>query len=124
MIGILVKSTAAFCASYILMSFQINNTTVFEHINSVAGPVGSNIQKALGQSFSQTWDKTKDMGEKLIRNSDPKEAVEDAVVKTQSALGKSETTKKIRVKKPAESYLEELKKEERDGLSKLIESEI
>lgn len=123
MIGILVKSTVAFCASYILLSFQFGGAYLFEHINNIAGPVGENIQKALGDSFSRSWDKTKEMGGQLINNSDPKQAVQDSVAKTQSAIEKTAKPAFKQVRRSAESYLEELRKEERDSLSKLIESE-
>lgn len=124
MIGLIFKSTLGFCASYIVLSFQFNNVFLFEHINNLTGPVGENIQTALGDGVARTWEKTKDMSGQVFTNSEPQSAIEDEVAKTQSALKKGFKPAMERIKKPVESYLEELKSEERDGLSKLIESDL
>lgn len=121
MIGIIFKSTIAFCVSYIVLSFQFNNTYLFEHINSLTGPVGQNIQLALADGFAQTWSKTKEMSGQLFTNSEP-EAIEDEVAKTQSSVKRVFAPAAKKITKPMETYLEELRKEERDSLSQIIEN--
>lgn len=121
MLGIFFKSTVAFCASYVLLSFQFNGIYLFEHLNDVTGPVGENIQIALSDSFSRTWGKTKEMSGQMFNNSAPK-TVQDAVKKGQSAIQRNTDLYEHKAHNHRESYLEELRKEERDMLSKIIEN--
>ncbi|MCO4755710.1 MAG: hypothetical protein KC478_14615 [Bacteriovoracaceae bacterium] len=119
MLGIVLKSSIAFSVSYIVLSFQVNNTYIFDHLNNITGPVGENIQMVLSKSFSQTWNTTKTYGKQMFTSSEPdsiEATIEDSVDKTQSAIKRQIAP----VKKPVESYLEELRKEERDGLSRII----
>ncbi|MBC77440.1 MAG: hypothetical protein CME64_15660 [Halobacteriovoraceae bacterium] len=123
MIGIIFKSTIAFSVSYILLSFQINDAYIFDHLNRITGPVGTNIQMVLSDSASHTWDKTKTYGKQVFNNSRPQDleaTIEDTVDKTQSALKKRLPKAQRFVKESQESFLEELRKEEKDGLSKII----
>ncbi|MEX0797853.1 MAG: hypothetical protein WD025_00310 [Bacteriovoracaceae bacterium] len=122
MLGLVIKSSVAFCASYVVLSFQINNVSLFERLNQFTGPVGQNIQSALGESFDRTWEKTQELGGQLFTNSEPK-AVQDHVDKTQSAIKKKLAPPAKHIKNTAESYLEDLRKEERDDLSRIISSD-
>ena len=123
MIGIIFKSTIAFSISYIFLSFQVNDSYVFDHLNRITGPVGTNIQMVLANSFSHTWSQTKDYGKQVFNNSSPQgldATIEDTVDKTQSALKKNFYKSTSANQETEKSYLEELRKEETDGLSRII----
>lgn len=118
MISGIVKTVIVFCTSYIVLSFQFNDAYLFEHMTKVTGPVGENIQIALSDGFERTWLKTKAFASQLFTNSEPIFTLEDEVGKTQSAVQKEEIQV---IHNPPEHYLDELRREEREALSEIIQ---
>lgn len=102
MIKLIFKFTLTFVFCFIVLSFQVSNKPIFNHISDYTGPIGADIQKSISKSFDHTYSKSK----KLFTNSVP--TLEDTVKSKKSALGK-----KLK-------DMEELKKDEIKKLDDLI----
>ena len=61
MIGIIFKSSLAFIVSFLLLSFHINNKSVFAHLTEVVGPVGKDVQKSLTKSVKRSMSQSSDI---------------------------------------------------------------
>lgn len=125
-----IKSLVIFCASYVFLSFQFNGSYLFDHLTRITGPVGQNAQEAIAEGIQGLWKNAKNTGAQFFNNSEPALTFEDEVAKKQSAIqkkAKRPATKKAQ-ERPAkkenfqEEYLEELRKEEADSLSRIIEN--
>ncbi|MBD64018.1 MAG: hypothetical protein CME62_02345 [Halobacteriovoraceae bacterium] len=72
MIGIIFKSSLAFIVSFLLLSFHINNKSVFAHLTEVVGPVGKDVQKSLTKSVKRSMSQSSDIGREFFDNAEPK----------------------------------------------------
>ncbi len=93
--------------------------------------MGQNAQEAIGDGLNNLWKRSKAFGVQLFNNSEPVLTLEDEVAKKQSAIQRKCQKPKAKTQfkdRPAgkknfkEEYLEELRKEEADSLSRIIEN--
>lgn len=108
MIGILFKCGIAFVVSFLILSFQVNQKTIFYHMTEFTGPLGEEVQKSLGKSVKRSFHKSKKLGEGFFKNADPK-ILGDTIRSSQSSLSNSKGI-----------ILEEIKKDETRKLDELI----
>ena len=102
MIKMFFKFTLSFAISFIVLSFNISEKPIFDHLSELTGPIGSDIQNSITKSFEHTYSKSK----KLFTNSVPN--FSDKVKSKKSGLKKKS------------DELEELKKDEIKKLDELI----
>jgi len=72
MISFLFKFSLTFVFCFVIMSFQVNNKTIFSHLSEITGPIGSDVQSSLQKSVKRSYKKSKEIGEEFFSNSDPK----------------------------------------------------
>lgn len=97
MIKMFFKFTLSFVISFIVLSFNISEKPIFDHLSDLTGPIGSDIQNSITKSFKHTYSKSK----KLFTNSVPN--FSDSVKSEKSAIKKKtndfEDLKKDEIKK-------------------------
>lgn len=72
MISLLFKCTVAFVLSFVVLSFQVNNKPIFNHLVDITGPIGSEVQSSIHKSVKRSYQKSKEIGTELFSNSDPR----------------------------------------------------
>lgn len=112
MITLVLKGSVAFLLSFIVLSFQINQKTIFIHMTELLGPLGEDVQRSLTKSVKRGFKKSKNIGSDFFENAEPRYI--DKVT--------SERSSEI-LKKGKETILEEIKREERQKLDELIKND-
>ena len=108
MIGMIVKFSIAFIFSFILLSFQVNLKTIFNHLTEILGPVGVDVQESLKKSMKRGLNKSGDMSKEFFDNANPKFV--DEINSQRSSLNQ----------KDEEIILEKLEREDIKELDKVI----
>ena len=115
MISFILKSSIAFMISFIILSFQYNNRSLFSHLTNVFGPIGYEVQHAIGKSFSRSYKKSKELGQSMIKKSSP--------VFSQK-VQKLKSSQSARIKKTREKAMESLEEDEIRKLDDLIKDDL
>lgn len=68
-----LKFTMTFVISFIILSFPINQRTIFHHITNQTRPYTSKIFSSLHKQLGNSIDETKKFGKKLFSNADPED---------------------------------------------------
>jgi hypothetical protein len=110
MISMFFKFSLAFVFSFVILSFKIDNRSIFYHVSEFTGPLGTEVQNSLGKSVKRSFSKTKKLGKGLFNNADPK-YIKDSIKSQQSSLNS---------KKENELILEDIRKDEVKKLDELI----
>ena len=121
MISILFKFAASIFASYVLLSFVYDGKYVFDHLNSITGPLGENIQKAINNSVKYSVNNSKKITKQLFTSSVPP-VVKDAINTQQSAVVKKVESIKKQIKNERAPQ-EEISDEESRQLEELFHNE-
>ena len=100
------KFTVAFFISFVVLSFNINQKTIFDHMTEIAGPLGNDVQRSLNKSVNRSISKSK----KIFKNADPK-LVNDSIRSSQSSTSSG---------KIDELILEDIKRDEARKLDEMI----
>lgn len=118
MIWTAIKSTFAFTLSFLILSINVNNKTLFSHIYHFTGPLGQEIKDTLSNGFSRTFNKTKKYSQDLFLSSEPKGSAKDLQNKRAQIL----KNKILKEKRNRDMYVqEEIRHEDTQKLNKLIQ---
>ena len=74
-----------FVISFVILSFQVNQKTLFFHLTEFAGPLGKDVQRSLGKSVKRSLEKSKKIGTGFFENANPK-ILNDQIKSKQSSL--------------------------------------
>ncbi|MBL7665573.1 MAG: hypothetical protein JNM93_10610 [Bacteriovoracaceae bacterium] len=85
----LVSFALHFVAIFLLLSIEINDKTIFQSINTVVKPAKNKILEVSASYLKSGFNATKELGKKLISNSEP--LINDRVRSTKSAIQKQNT---------------------------------
>ena len=107
----LIKFAIGFVICFVILSFEVNNKTLFSHISEIAGPIGKEVQDSLKKSVKRSYNKTKDIGEEFFHNADPKYF--DEIKSKRSSMSS---------KKSKDHILEEIHYEDAKKLDNIIDS--
>jgi hypothetical protein len=92
----LISSTAMFIATFLLLSIQLNNKPIFEHIYQHTSPLTVRLQNYLEDLVNHGLDSSKSVGEKIFKNSVPNRAKSKAPEENLSGADKAELENLIR----------------------------
>lgn len=115
MIGMIFKFSIAFVLSYFILSMNISNRPLFYHLSKFTGPVGQDLQKSIGKSVNRSLRKTKELGTQFFNSSEPR-FFDDKVNSKQSSVKKKYKARNTHL------IQEELRRDEKIQLDKVIES--
>lgn len=72
MFSFMLKFSITFLVSFVILSFQVNNKTIFAHLNEITGPIGQEVQSSIQKSVNRSYQKSKKISKEFLENSDPK----------------------------------------------------